>query len=314
MIGLFAFVTSALFPQTPQKNIQQFIFADGDLSSVADRYLTRKDIAGVQVIYSWKSLEPRMGQYDFSQIESDLKRLSKFRKRLFVQVQDRFFAPKDRNIPTYILADAQYGGGLTKQADNPGENLEEGSGWVTMHWHPKVRARFQALLKAMGKRLDGRIYGVNLPETSADVDLKADKSGFDPETYFKAELENLLVAKKAFQKSAVVQYVNFWPEEWNNSRGFMQQTFEFAQKNGVGLGGPDIVPFKDAQMKNSYPFFHQYRGKLTLVAMAVQQPTLTYTNPKTGKPFTKPEIDQFAKEYLGVDIIFWTLSSPWLKQ
>ena len=44
---------------------------------------------------------------------------------------------------------------------------------------------------------------------------------------------------------------------------------------------------KKPQMKNSYPFFHQYKGRLSLVAMAVQAPTLTYTNPETGKPFTR---------------------------
>lgn len=30
-------------------------------------------------------------------------------------------------------------------------------------------------------------------------------------------------------------------------------------------------------MKNAYPFFNQYKGRLSLVAMAIQEPTLTYT-------------------------------------
>ena len=106
-------------------------------------------------------------------------------------------------------------------------------------------------------------------------------------------------------KSHVVQYVNFWPCEWNNDKKFMSRAFEFAHANGIGLGGPDIVPYKKAQMKNSYPFFNQYKGKLSLVAMAVQEPTLTYTNPETKKPFTREEFVAFAQDYLGVDIIFW---------
>ncbi len=282
------------------------------MSSVSDNLLLRKDIAGVQVIYTWKSLELGRGQYRFSQIESDLERANRFHKKLFIQIQDRFFEPQDRNIPEYLLTEKAFGGGLAKQADNPGENLPEGSGWVAMQWNKNLRKRFQLLLVALAKRFDGKVFGVNLPESSADIDLKSDQTGFDPETYFQAELENLLVARKAFKKTHVVQYVNFWPGEWENSRGFMQQTFEFAAKNGVGLGGPDIVPYKKGQMKNSYPFFNKYRGKLPLVAMAVQEATLTYTNPETGKNFTKEEIDRFAKEYLGVDIIFWAISSPWL--
>ena len=70
----------------------------------------------------------------------------------------------------------------------------------------------------------------------------------------------------------------------------------------------------EGQMKNSYPFFNKYKGKLSRVAMAVQEPTLTYKNPKTGKHFTKDEFVGFADDYLGADLIFWSTSSPWLKQ
>jgi len=45
----------------------------------------------------------------------------------------------------------------------------------------------------------------------------------------------------------------------------------------------------------------------------VQEPTLTYTNPRTKKPFTRQEFTDYAEHYLGVDIIFWSASSPWLK-
>ena len=47
--------------------------------------------------------------------------------------------------------------------------------------------------------------------------------------------------------------------------------------------------------------------------MAVQEPTLTYTNPETKKPFTRDEFVAFAEGYLGVDIIFWATASPWLR-
>ena len=66
-------------------------------------------------------------------------------------------------------------------------------------------------------------------------------------------------------------------------------------------------------MKNSYPFFNKYKGKLAFVGMAVQEPTLTYKNPKTGVPFTREEFQAFASDYLGVNAIFWSTSSPWLK-
>ncbi|WP_052760873.1 MULTISPECIES: hypothetical protein [Photorhabdus] len=90
--------------------------------------------------------------------------------------------------------------------------------------------------------------------------------------------------------------------------------FNFASKNKIGLSGPDIVPYKSAQMKNAYPFFNRYKGKLDLVSMAVQEPTLTYINPKTTKPFTQEEFADFAENDLGANIIFWSTATPWLKQ
>jgi hypothetical protein len=207
-----------------------------------------------------------------------------------------------------------YGGGLVAQVDNAGENKPVGYGWATQQWNPAVRKRYQRLLKALADKFDGRVAGVNLPESSIDIDIANDKTGFSCEKYFSAELENIAYARKVFTKSQVVQYVNFWPCEWDNDHKFMSRAFAFAQANRIGLGGPDIVPYKKAQMKNSYPFFNQYKGKLALVAMAVQEPTLTYTNPETQQPFSREEFVAFAQDYLGVNIIFWTTASPWLQE
>ncbi|WP_238149544.1 Mammalian taste receptor protein (TAS2R) [Arsenophonus endosymbiont of Aleurodicus floccissimus] len=93
----------------------------------------------------------------------------------------------------------------------------------------------------------------------------------------------------------------------------MSQLFKFTSVNNIGLGGPDIIPNSKAQMKNSYPFFNKYKNKLTLFAMAgAGATTLTYINKKTGKPFSKDEFVQFAENYLGTDIIFWSTKSLWL--
>ena len=295
----------------PSEPVNFLYTSSTDLKQI-DSLLMRPDIQGVQVIYSWKSLEPEKDRYDFSQIEADLKILDAAHKKLFVQVQDRFFRPEDKGVPGYLMQDSIYAGGITKQADNPGEGKSPGSGWVADQWNQNVQERYQHLLSALAKQFDGRVYGVNLPESAVDVDIRHHPAGFTCDRYFDAELNNMKAAKAAFRKSYVVQYVNFWPCEWNNDHNYMGRAFAFAAEHGIGLGGPDVVPYKKAQMANSYPFFNQYRGKLLLVAMAVQEPTLTYTNPATGRKFTKNEFRDFAKDYLGADIIFWSVSSPWL--
>ena len=291
---------------------QNYLFAGSDELASHAALIRRADIGGVQVVYSWKSLEPAKDRYDFAQIEKDLRYLESLDRKLFIQLQDRFFEIQHKNVPQYLQTEPIYGGGLVPQGDNPGENQPEGHGWATQQWNPAVRERFQRLLAALAEKFDGRVAGINLPETAVDIDIKNDKTGFTCEKYFAAELENAQFARKVFKKSHVVQYMNFWPCEWENDQKFMSRGFAFAMQHGIGLGGPDIVPFKKAQMKNSYPFFHQYKGQLKLVAMAVQEPTLTYTNPETKKPFSREEFVAFAENYLGVDIIFWSTASPWL--
>lgn len=291
-----------------------FLFlASGDLDD-ARALLARHDIAGAQIVYSWRSLEPERGHYDFSAIERDLARLSGMHRKLFIQIQDRFFEPDARHVPDYLLTGPAYKGGLVPQTDNPGEGRAPVQGWVAQQWNPAVQKRFQALLAALGKRFDGRVYGINLPESAIDIDMKRDRTGFTCNRYFNAEVQNMRAARTAFRRTKVVQYVNFWPCEWNNDHRYMQRVFAFAANNGIGLGGPDVVPGKAAHMKNAYPFFQRYKGRLPLVAMAIQEPTLTHTDPKTGKPFTREAITRYAEDVLGADILFWTPQSPWLKQ
>ncbi|BEO88497.1 hypothetical protein [Serratia ureilytica] len=297
---------------TLAKTSENFIYTSSGELEAASVMMSRSDIGGAQIVYNWRSLEPKKDKYDFSQIEKDLARLKIANKKLFIQIQDRFFEHDARHVPDYLMNDTRYGGGISQQFDNPGEGKPIGAGWVARQWDPAVRQRYQALLAAIAKRFDGQVYGVNLPETAIDLDKKKLPKGFSCDNYFAGEMENLAFARKVFSKTIVVQYVNFWPCEWNNDHNYMGRIFEFASANNIGLGGPDIIPNRKAQMKNSYPFFNKYKSKLKLISMAVQEPTLTYTNPNTGKPFSKDEFVKFAEDYLGADIIFWSTTSPWL--
>lgn len=293
---------------------RNFLFLGSGELQAHSALLQRPDIAGAQVVYNWKELEPEKDRYDFSGVERDLAIAKADGKALFLQIQDRFFEAHARNVPDYLLTEPEFAGGLARQFDRPGEDRPVATGWVAQQWNPAVRHRHQALLSALAQRFDGRVFGVNLPETAADIPQDSPPPGFSCDAYVDAELETLAHARQVFKVSHVVQYANFWPCEWNNDRGYMARTFRLADQIGAGLGGPDIVPWRREQMKNAYPFFHQYKGRLKLVAMAVQEPTLTYRNPETGLPFTRDEIVAFARDYLGVDVIFWTPEAAWLRR
>lgn len=304
---------AAAADSAPPPDPRNFIYSGAGELEAHRALWERPDIAGVQLIYNWRALEPEKGVYDFSAIEADLATLTPAGKKLFAQIQDRFFSAKARNLPDYILTDPQYAGGLARQYDNAGEGKPVGHGWTAKQWNPALRARFQALLAALGARFDGRLYGINLPETAYDRVEGVSDDDFTCDSYFDAALDNMKAARAAFAKSSVVQYINFWPCEWDNDHRYMERAFALAAEQGIGVGGPDIIPWRKGQMKNAYPFLHRYRGQLPLVAMAVQEPTLTYRNPKTGKPFTRDEFIAFARDYLGVGIIFWSTETPWLQ-
>ncbi len=299
----------------PDHEPVHFLYSGEGITPEVRILLEQREIEGVQIIYNWRMLEPEKNVYDISAIERDLAELDGLGKKLFVQIQDRFFEVHRRNIPDYVQTDPIYAGGLVPQFDDSIEGARQQQGWTTAQWNPNVRKRFQALLAALGERFDGRIHGLNLPESSIGDPGDTDKTGFTCDRYFEATLENIRAARSVFTSSYVVQYTNFWPCEWNNDQGYMEGIFEDAAAHGYGLGGPDIIPFRRPQMNNSYQFFNAYRGRLAIVAMAIQEPTLNnYVNPETERPYTREEFIDFAADYLGVDIIFWTTQAPGLNE
>lgn len=177
-------------------------------------------------------------------------------------------------------------------------------------WNPYVRERFHSLMKAMAVKLDGQIYGFNLPETAIDVPVST--TGYTSDKYFEGELANAKFAAQAFNRTYVVQYVNFWPDGSAKNISYFPTSFDFYAKYRIGVGGPDLIPFSPAQENNSYKYIYAYRDRVPISVVAVQEPDLQKTNPYTGKAFTKEEFVQYATKNLDVDIIFWATTSPWL--
>jgi hypothetical protein len=297
-----------------QSNLPKlFLFLGGDQANLHEKELKNSCVYGAQIIYSWRLLEPKKGVYDFSKIKQDLLYLNKAHKKIFIQIQDRSFDPNVFNVPNYIREDESYHGGVARQYDFPGEGKPITTGWVARVWDPAVRKRFQLLMKELASQFDGRIYGINLPETAVDFDEHNPPQGFDYDKYFSSELENIAVLRKVFHKSIVMQYVNFFPGEWNNDHRYMSRLFSYAKAHNIGLGGPDVLPYRKAHMENSYPFFHEYKDKL-LTGMAIQEPDYTYKNPETGQPYTFSDFYHFSRDYLGANILFWNIQQPFFSE
>jgi hypothetical protein len=122
-----------------RKPISYIFFGQDRDALLASSAIKTPSFKGAQIAYTWKTLEPEKGHYDFSAIESDLDWLAKCGKRLFVQIQDVSFYESIMNIPDYLRSDT-FGGGASRQYEFTNDN-DDGAlpaGWVSRRWDANV--------------------------------------------------------------------------------------------------------------------------------------------------------------------------------
>lgn len=282
-------------------------------------FLKTPALEGAQLKYTWRELEPSKDTYDLSAIRHDLAFLTAHQKRLFIQLQDMTFDPAHICIPKYLLHDPQYHGGADKQYDLPGNDEKRAvpAGWGARRWDPAVRARFRKLLFVLGKEFDGKIEGINLPETAEEFGESGRlfPKGYTPAIYREAVLLNMAALKQAFPKSVTMQYANFMPGEWlpEEDKHYLRSVYQYAEKWKIGVGGPDLIPDRPGQMKHSYPLIRAAHG-IVPTGIAVQEGDYDTVSPRTGKPTTIADLTSFAENYLKVDYLFWGTQEPFYSQ
>ena len=291
---------------------RHFIFFDRERQRIAEPdFLENQNVAGAQLKYSWRELEPERDRYDFRSLLNDLAFLEKHNKRLFVQLQDVSFSEAIL-VPDYLVKDPVFGGGVARQYVVDGDTARF-DGWVARRWDPAVRARFIKLLEALGAELDGRIEGLNLAETALVFGgIDKHPAGFTFERYLESVKEIGNAARKAFARSSVILYANFMPGEWlpENDRGYLRAVYAHADSIGLGVGGPDLRPYRKGQLKHSYPLIAA-RGAKVRAGIAVQDGNLDDEDPATGEPIAVADLYRFAKERLRLDYIFWGTQEPY---
>ena len=306
---------SAMGPP-PRTEPRHFIFFAHERSRISERaFLETHQLAGAQLKYTWRELEPERDRYDFKQVLDDLAFLDKHGKRLFVQLQDVSFS-EDVPVPDYLRRDPAFRGGASRKYDYEGEDESKAvfDGWVARRWDPVVRVRFATLLAALGQALDGRIEGLNLAETSIGFGDSGERhpDGFTYERYVEGVKLTMTAARNAFPRSVVIQYANFMPGEWLpwTDRGYLRSVYAHAERIGVGVGGPDVLPHRKGQQNHSYPLIAG-RGPSVRAGAAVQDGNLADRNPATGRRVTVAELYRFAADQLRLDYIFWGTQEPY---
>ena len=279
-------------------------------------FLETAAIAGAQLKYTWRELEPERDRYALDSLREDAAFLESHGKQLFVQIQDVSFEEAIVNVPDYLLEDPVFEGGVAVkyEFDGDDESTAVSDGWVARQWDPAVRDRFVELLRMLGREFDGRIEGVNLAETAVDFggSGRLHPSGFTHEGYTEAVKDIMTAAKEAFPRSHVIQYANFMPGEWLpwTDRGYLRSVYEHADRIGCGVGGPDLLPHRKGQKQHSYPLIAA-RGSGTAAGVAVQWGNLDAKNPETGARVTVEELVRFARHELRLDFLFWGTQEPY---
>jgi hypothetical protein len=296
--------------------VHHYVFFNRGRERISDAaFLRTRSLEGAQLKYTWRELDRGKDGYDFSAIAHDLRFLTSKGKKLFIQLQGASFDPKVVNVPRYLLDEPGYQGGADTQYSIGDDDEEHAApeGWVARRWDPAVQERFHKLLSALGREFDGKIEGINLAETSVSFGESGRlfPPGFTPAAYRDAVITNMISLKRAFPKSAAMQFANLMPGEWLRARdrGYLRTVYKRAKALKVGVGGPDLLPHKPGQMSHSYPLIRESAGKVP-TGIAVQEGNYGDRNPKTGQPVTIPELVEFATEYLKVDYLFRCTEEP----
>ncbi|MFZ1791378.1 MAG: hypothetical protein WAT92_23835 [Saprospiraceae bacterium] len=294
-------------------SIQHFVYFARDRELIKDHaFLTHKMFDGAQIMYAWHQLEPEKGKYDFSILKEDYEYLQIYRKRLFIQLQDITFNPQYKAVPDYLLTEEYEGGAVLQYNDN-----EKPEGWVAKRWNKKVRERFSLLLQALGREFDGKIAGINLQETAIGVK----DSSFSETDYIRGLKANMLALKEAFPSSVTMIYANFIPGEWlpGNDKGYLRSIYQYGEKIGVGLGGPDLMVKRKGQLNHALAMMHE--GQYTVpLGIAIQDGNYIGETGEINEETKKkthtnivPLLHDFAKDFLRINYMFWVNQEPFFQ-
>ena len=300
--------------------MQHYIFFGAEREHIHDpAFLRAKGVAGAQLRYSWRELEPERDGYALDLIRADQQWLQAHNKKLWVQLQDVTFAPAFVPVPPYLRQDTRYHGGANRQYEISGgdEKHAAPAGWVARRWDSAVQARLHRLFAALGRAFDGTLAGINLAETSVEFGETGVlfPPDFTPARYADAIVANMAALKRAFPQSVAMQYANFMPGEWlpGNDHHLLRTIYDRARALHVAVAGPDLLPYKRGQMAHSYPLLRASHG-LVPTGIAVQEGNYAARNSRTGKPVTLPELLAFATDYLRVGYIFWCNEEPYYRR
>lgn len=274
-----------------------------------DRIKGNPDFVGVKKYYTWKNLEPAEGQYDFSQMASDLAYLQSIGKRLWIEIRwTTFNSAYGPETPTYMWRNSKYGCDSANYG-NYSRSVQQG-GWLLCAWNANVQARVAALFNALGSRFNAEPYfeGLDVGETSTGYpgDTNAAVWGYSATNEANAFKANALAAKRAFPSKTVIQQINYAAFDLTEFAAWLVS-------NGVGLGAPDTQPQRPTNsiMTVAYPLLLKYHDAVP-VAPEVQWSNYLDSTTAAGDSNIAETLLKGAIKYTNPHYLFWENRDPYM--
>jgi len=284
-------VTSALVTSGRKYHVGHWIvMGRGDDSQAMMQTAVKPGVVGIMKRYTWRSLEPSQGVYQFGEIKSDLAWAAAHGMHLIVMIEYKTFR-YEKAGPAYL---DKYEGH---------NNL---GGFSLVLWNPTVTARYNALTKALGAQVDSNknFEGIATQESAMSMDSSVLKQfGYTPEKYRDALISMLSNATVNLKTSRVFWLMNFIV----GNQTYIGAVANAVKSKGVVMGGPDVWPDNKSLQSRTYPYYTQFYGKMPLFG---QVENVCYSEPhmtsgyKT-KYWTMLELFNYARTKLHVNYMFW---------
>jgi hypothetical protein len=239
---------------------------------------------GIEKRYTWRSLEPIRGRYDFTEIVRDLMWCTNAGLQLVAYIEDKTFTD-EVPVPDYLshLCPRNRQGGFT-----------------AIRWNEYVIERQQALVSRLGQYLDSfdALEGIALEETAPGLDdawLKAFL--YTPEAYRDSYMSHIEHASWALPTSLFFWHMNFMPGSVDGA--YLSEIVTATREWGnLIMGGPDVLPANKALLARAYPLYERHQNDVPMFCQvspgSMNEPGLT-----------AQAALEFARDSLHVEYLFW---------
>jgi len=263
-----------------------------------------RGVRGVTARFTWRRLEPKRDQYDFSGIDALFARAAKLGKPAMVFIGDKSFSKDGVDVPDYVVTELD-GLVLIDPNGNAKQLKRGGGGSMPRRWDPRVNERYLRLLGELGRRYDTHegFESLLFQETHSGGFLVGPT--YKTEDHLAAIRARLQAARAAMPHTQVCQYTNANFDDRLKEPAV--PIGEYLREIRGMLGAPDILPFQPTQAKGLHPHYTRLNGVIPLSA-AMQNDSYRHKQPhlaEDGRVVPMDEMLDFALDKMHLNHVVW---------